>query len=268
MAADVAASTTFAEQGFVRLPGVLEASTVQTLLEAMRDLAASAPVGAVGDDFGAALRASSTGATVFWDPSLGEVAAVAPEQRWSRAARVGHAVHLVESRVREVLSSPKVLDAVHQGLEGPLVLLTSVFICKQPGGSVEFGAHQDTTYLQPKPERMASLMISLDDADASNGCLFVAPGSHRLPTRTLARPAGGDWEEEQLDDHRVPKCTEPVPLEAGSAVLYDGRLYHGSEVNQSDRPRRVLIAQYAPAGVEWRASNWLEPPVDGFLRVG
>ncbi len=92
---------------------------------------------------------------------------------------------------------------------------------------------------------MITLRVHLDDCDADNAPLLVAPGSHRLgrvPASDVAEVA---------DRHGTAMCLAT----AGDIWLYRTAVVHASErARQPDR-RRVLQVDYAdrdlPCGLEW-----------------
>lgn len=95
-------------------------------------------------------------------------------------------------------------------------------------------------------ERMQTLRLHLDDADASNGALRVLPGSHRWG-RLSAEGIGG-----QRATIREIVCEAQV----GDVLLIRPLLLHASSRATCDRTRRVLHIEYAaeelPGGLKWR----------------
>jgi ectoine hydroxylase-related dioxygenase (phytanoyl-CoA dioxygenase family) len=59
------------------------------------------------------------------------------------------------------------------------VLFEDKLNCKHPGVGSPFPMHQDYSYWQPHSPRLTSAMIYLDAATEENGCLEVVPGRHR-----------------------------------------------------------------------------------------
>jgi len=72
------------------------------------------------------------------------------------------------------------------------------------------------------------------------GSLFVVPGSHR----TAGRPA---WNRKT----DRPFGMYELLVEAGTAVLFDNRLWHSTSPNYSARARKNLYLEYA--------QRWLRP---------
>jgi ectoine hydroxylase-related dioxygenase (phytanoyl-CoA dioxygenase family) len=79
--------------------------------------------------------------------------------------------------------------------------------------------------------RAMTALVYLDDADAQNGGTRIVPGTHlrrSMPPRRLADPAA-HHPEEQI-----------IAAAAGTALIFDGHLWHSGTRNSSGRPRRAL----------------------------
>jgi ectoine hydroxylase len=90
-------------------------------------------------------------------------------------------------------------------------------------------------------------MLFLDDATLENGCLQVAPGSHRdgrRPNRTDA--AGLDLLQMDTSQFDL-KQLVPLEVPAGSVVFFGSYLVHCSSPNRSSKDRRALLYSYQPA---------------------
>lgn len=76
----------------------------------------------------------------------------------------------------------------------------------------------------PGPPCRLQLMLAMTDFTSANGATLVIPGSHH-------------W-----DDERPPSYAEAVPavMPAGSALLWQGGVYHGGGANTTDTPRYSL----------------------------
>jgi ectoine hydroxylase-related dioxygenase (phytanoyl-CoA dioxygenase family) len=112
--------------------------------------------------------------------------------------------------------------------------------------------HQDRPYWDeaPDPDHTATAIVYLDATTLDNGCLEVVPGSHtvgRHPTRQDSDPFGNLEMDPEANAHmeRV-----PVPVPAGSVVLFGAYLAHATGPNRTDRDRRALLYSYQPAGLE------------------
>jgi phytanoyl-CoA hydroxylase len=95
--------------------------------------------------------------------------------------KVGHSLHLDDPVFRKYAFSEKVKSLVQAlGYTDP-VLPQSMYIFKQPGIGGAVTSHQDSTFLHTEPRLTClGLWLALDNADTTNGCLWVRPGSHRF----------------------------------------------------------------------------------------
>ena len=112
--------------------------------------------------------------------------------------------------------------------------------------------HQDFPYWKDVCEdasRIATAMIFLDDSDRANGCLEVAPGSHRDGVRAGRGVEGfGSFEmDAALFD---PSQLVALEVGAGSVAFFGPFLVHRSQPNRTDADRRALLFSYQPDG--WR----------------
>jgi ectoine hydroxylase-related dioxygenase (phytanoyl-CoA dioxygenase family) len=113
----------------------------------------------------------------------------------------------------------------------------------------EIALHQDCTYISYlDPAEMATCWVALDDTFADAGTIEYVPGSHRWP---LVPDIGEfhapdrDYRARMRDSARAAgiEPPEPVKLEvaAGDAIVHDGRTWHGSGPNRrADRMRRSI----------------------------
>ena len=91
-------------------------------------------------------------------------------------------------------------------------------------------------------------MVFLDDATVANGCLRVAPGSHKGGKWTT-RTDGDVFLANEIDMNEYADIElEPLELRAGSIVMFGSFLVHQSLPNESDAQRRALLYSYQPAG--------------------
>lgn len=177
---------------------------------------------------------------------------------------------LADSKVRALANSERVLRIVRPCLPAEPRPVRLIYFDKSPGENWLVTWHQDLTiavherveaegfgpwswkdgvpHVQPPVElleKMVTLRLHLDDADASNGVLRVLSGSHRHGRLVAGliqnlREAGG----EVLCEAR-----------AGDALLMRPLILHASGKSTSERHRRILHIEYAgfelPNGMQW-----------------
>jgi ectoine hydroxylase len=219
---------TYHRDGYVAVPRVLDADTVQAL-------------GRVTDAFVERSRAITRSDSVYdLDPR-----------------------HSAAVPVLRRIKNPADHDALYRwvALESPIPDIVTELI----GPSIQFhhsklnlkgsriGApvevHQDAAFYPHSNDDVLAVGLLLDDATADNGALAVLPGSHRGPIHSHYDAQGSfvgcmrREDIERLDRSRAPLLTLP----AGSIHIHHYRLVHWSAPNMSTAERRLLINAYSAA---------------------
>ena len=148
----------------------------------------------------------------------------------------------------ELARHPAVLDLIKPIL-GPNIRLRAgcKINMKNPshGSAVEW--HQDWAFYPHTNQSVLAVGILLDDMDETNGPVMFLDGSHRGPVYSHhsegAFCGAINLNESALD---VSKAREMYAT-AGSMTIHHARLVHGSAVNRSDRPRRILFYEFTSA---------------------
>ncbi len=129
----------------------------------------------------------------------------------------------------------------------------------KPPGARGQALHQDQFYLKVQPGTCMAAWLALDRCDEENGCMRVVPGSHNLPV--LCTQAADT--KVSFTDVTVPLPpdaeAQPVVMEAGDVLFFNGSLIHGSYPNTSAyRFRRSLIGHYI-AGEAQKVAPYYHP---------
>ncbi len=106
--------------------------------------------------------------------------------------------------------------------------------------------HQDHAVQSREADEtdMTTAWVALSDAMADDGCLKIAPGSHR---RGLAQHCPNPASGVHLPDGVMSKeRTQPLPVRAGSVIVFSRHLMHGAMPNLGNGVRLSLDLRYQP----------------------
>lgn len=148
-----------------------------------------------------------------------------------------------------VARRPEILDMVGQILGDNIALWNSSFFAKPAKVGTKTPWHQDGEYWPINPLATCTVWIAIDKSTPANGCLKVIPGSHRNKALAQHHENNADGlalnlelNSDQFDEAQ----SVDIELEPGQVSLHDVYLYHGSEANTSDHPRRGMTLRYMP----------------------
>jgi len=160
--------------------------------------------------------------------------------------------HVDVRRLRDLCVLGALLDRVEDLLGPDLVLWRTRLFVKGPGARA-FPFHQDDAYYRLRNSRTSrhdgderhlglSAWIALTDADTSNGCVELIPGTHletwaHVPTAWRFGMAADPGEVAR-------RRREPLIMKAGQFFLFDNHVVHGSGANTSLGPRVGFAARY------------------------
>ena len=154
--------------------------------------------------------------------------------------------HLVHPQLFwEFAKNPRLLSILKRLLGPDVRLHGSKLNIKAPlyGSPVEW--HQDWAFYPHSNDDLLAVGVMLDDVGPDNGPMLVLPGTHRGPTyehHAEGRFCGAiDPARGEMDFARA----VPVTGRAGCATFHHVRLVHGSAQNTSNRPRQLLLYEFA-----------------------
>jgi len=113
------------------------------------------------------------------------------------------------------------------------------------GAAVEW--HQDWAFYPHTNDDVLATGLYLDDCDIQNGPLLVLPSTHKGPV--YDHHANGYFVGAIDPEIKAVDYSRAVPLvgKAGSMTIHHARLVHGSALNTSSQPRRLLLHEYTAA---------------------
>lgn len=173
-----------------------------------------------------------------------------------------HGCHLDSDLFARLVRHPGLLGPAEQVLASKVYVHQSKVNAKRALHGDVWPWHQDYVFWEredgmPAP-RVTNVAVLLDDATPYNGPLLFVPGSHRLGAVRAERSAGhGDgWQAHVAADldytvpapelqRMVTHCgMRAATGAAGSLLLFDPRLVHGSGTNMSPFDRQLVLITY------------------------
>ena len=167
-----------------------------------------------------------------------------PKQPRVRRIKAPHLHHPAYAR----LARHPGIVAVLQALWGPDIRFDTAKLNMKSAG---FGAavewHQDWAFYPHTNDDLAAVGIMMDDMEAENGPLLIAPGSHQGPV--FDHHAEGRFCGAMDPSRREADFANAMPLlgRAGSITVHHVRAVHGSAPNTSAKERRLLLFQFRAA---------------------
>lgn len=138
----------------------------------------------------------------------------------------------------DLLAHPRVFPIVREILGEDVQMIDNDYFISPPRTASHAHWHHDVgmqRIYHPRSVLMVKVFWLLTDVSPEGGATAVLPGSHRFPPGfTLPRPDNPG----QMPGH------VRMAFPAGTAWLFNGRLYHAALNNDSDTARRVLIYNY------------------------
>ena len=155
--------------------------------------------------------------------------------------RLGHLLNKGEV-FRELLTHPLALAASTQILgRRPLLSSLSAMIMNKGGVAQVLHSDQQFAPFATPVALVCNIVWMLVDFTPGNGATRLVPGSHRLPPPTIRFETGADGAR-TLVQADVQPAIAAAP--AGSALVFDGRIWHGAGANTTDTPRPAVFSYY------------------------
>ena len=147
----------------------------------------------------------------------------------------------------ELTRNPRITAILAQLLGPNIRLHGSKLNMKSAGYGAPVEWHQDWAFYPHTNDDVLATGIYLDDCDAANGPMCVVPATHQGPI--FDHHADGYFcgaMDPELSDVGYAKAV-PLMGPAGSMTIHHARLVHGSALNTSGKPRRLLLHEYTAA---------------------
>lgn len=147
----------------------------------------------------------------------------------------------------EVVRSAGVSEPLTQLIGPDIRLFGSKLNMKSAGYGAAVEWHQDWAFYPHTNDDLLAIGVMLDDVTPENGPLLVVPGSHRGP---LYDHHNEGWFAGAIEAPAAKfdmAAAVPITGRAGSMSVHHVRAVHGSALNLSGHPRRILFYEMAAA---------------------
>jgi len=179
--------------------------------------------------------------------------------------KIGHALHDLDDVFMAFSHGPELAElGADLGLLEAQVWQSQV-IFKQPQIGGEVGWHKDASLFVTTPHSVTTFWFALEDATPDNGCLWVEPGGHQglrgvLREQYVCDHAAGTLRMMALDSTPWPDTgtAVPLPVPAGTLVVFHGLLPHYSAPNRSAKSRLAYTLHATDGRAVYAAENWLQ----------
>jgi len=145
-------------------------------------------------------------------------------------------------------------------------LFNEQYVVKAAEKGMHFGWHQDSGYIGHDHKPYLSCWCALDDVNEENGTVYLLPYD-RAGTREWVRHETEEGTNDKIgykgDDPGV-----PVICEAGSVAVFSSTVFHRSGANETNRMRRIYLAQYSAEPILNKDGSALWGDAEPVLRDG
>ncbi|HEX4260886.1 MAG TPA: phytanoyl-CoA dioxygenase family protein [Acetobacteraceae bacterium] len=146
----------------------------------------------------------------------------------------------------DLARSPNLIQILQQLLGTENVRLHGSKInMKSPRGGSPVEWHQDWAFYPHTNDDILAVGVMLEDCTVENGAMLMVPGSHRGPVHDHHADGcfSGAMNPAEVDLASAVPCVG----RAGSVSFHHVRTVHGSAENLSDKPRTLLLYEFAAA---------------------
>lgn len=217
----------YREHGYLRIPRVFtpeETDTLAAELERLIDDWASKEMG--------------------WTGPWRKVYMDAETEKKSKLVAMHDLSFYSEPWMRAV-TNPRLTEAMSDLLGPNVELHHSTMHVKPPETGHPFPMHQDWAFYQHQDGRYVDVLVHLDDTRHENGEIRFLDGSHKWGAleHVTQTPEGPCTPHLPTDKYRL-EDTVAVPAKRGDVVCFNIHTVHGSHINVTSRPRRLVRVGY------------------------
>lgn len=169
-----------------------------------------------------------------------------PETEKKSKLTAMHDLHFYSDAWMRAVTNNRLTEAIAD-LIGPNVELHhSTLHIKPPQTGHPFPLHQDNPFYRHENGRFIDTLVHLDDTCHENGEIRFLKGSHKggFLEHVTEMEDGTPCSPHLPTDNYQLEDTVPVPAKAGDVVMFCINTVHGSYINQTKKPRRLVRVGY------------------------
>lgn len=168
-----------------------------------------------------------------------------PETEAKSKLTAMHDLHLYSSAWARAVMNPTLVEALTQLLGPNIELHHTTLHIKPPQTGHPFPMHQDNPFYGHRDGRYIDTLVHLDDTCHENGEIRFLAGSHKTGhlDHILKTEDGPCTPHLPTDEFHLEDAV-PVSAKAGDVVLFCIDTIHGSYINQTKKPRRLVRMGY------------------------
>ncbi|MCS7061121.1 MAG: phytanoyl-CoA dioxygenase family protein [Anaerolineae bacterium] len=156
-----------------------------------------------------------------------------------------HDLQFYSAAWMRAVTHPKLTEIISDILGPDVELHHSTMHIKPPSTGQPFPMHQDYPFYPHQDGRYVDVLVHLDDTRHENGEIRFLDGSHKLgPLEHITMTPEGPCTPHLPVDQYPLENTVAVPAKRGDVVLFSIYTIHGSYINTTDRPRRLVRVGY------------------------
>ncbi len=166
--------------------------------------------------------------------------------------------HLIFKWLADAIRDERLLDAVEPLIGPDIMVWTTHWFIKEAGTTNYVSWHQDSNYWGVETDRLVTAWLALSPATLESGCIRLLPGSHKGPDLEHV----DTWEADNMltRGQTIMNVDESdavnLELQPGEVALFDYRLAHASDPNQSNDRRIGIGIRYIPTSARQVRADW------------
>ncbi|KRE72015.1 phytanoyl-CoA dioxygenase family protein [Paenibacillus sp. Soil750] len=175
----------------------------------------------------------------------------APPQSSGEHEGFTYQLAMLTDKTKHFAHDERILTLIEDIVKPGIAIFSSKLLIKLPHSPSVCHWHQDDAYYTEvvNSDTRMSIWVPLQDTDEKNGCLWIVPGSHKQGLQPYKVQNNGTCRKALDEDQVDLSKAEPVPMKAGSILLFNALTWHSSKGNETDQVRRAFIVSYQEATV-------------------